>query len=196
MQMSERGETTTSGHARRFILRRGVIAVLFSIVCAATTALAQTVTHHYDRAAAFSQYKTYAWTRGTELTDANHERVVRAIDAALTGKGLARVDATASPDVLVAYHASFEIDASTGLGGGNRWGGAGQRFLIGTLAIDISDARTGAVVWQSLFSCDMRPNATPEIRSKNLTKATERMFKEYPPKPERPSMVAGNTERR
>jgi hypothetical protein len=194
--MIERGETSTLGHAKRFILRRGVIAVLFWIVCAATTAVAQSVTHSYNRAATFSQYKTYAWTRGTELTDANHERVVRAIDAALVGKGLARVEATASPDVLVAYHASFEIDASAGSGGAG-WGKARvQRFLVGTLVIDLSDARTGAIVWQSLFSCDMRPNATPEIRSKNLTKATERMFKDYPPKPERPSVVAGNTQRR
>src|SRR5262245_62701393 len=99
--MIERGEASTLDHAKRFILRRGVIAVCFWIVCAATTALAQTVTYHYDRAANFSQYETYAWTRGTELTDANHERVVRAIDAALVAKGLARVEATASPDVLV-----------------------------------------------------------------------------------------------
>jgi Domain of unknown function (DUF4136) len=115
MQMIERGETSTLGHVKRF-LRRGVVAVSLWIVFAATTALAQRVTYDYDRAATFSHYKTYAWTRGTELTDANHERVVRAIDAALGAKGLARVEATASPDVLVAYHANFEIDASAGLG--------------------------------------------------------------------------------
>ena len=72
-------------------------------------ALAQSVTYDYDRAASFSNYKTYAWTRGTELTDElNHARVVRAIDAALVAKGLARVEPSANPDVLVAYHASFD----------------------------------------------------------------------------------------
>ena len=35
-----------------------------------TIALAQSVTYDYDRAANFSHYKTYAWTRGTELTAA------------------------------------------------------------------------------------------------------------------------------
>jgi hypothetical protein len=188
MQMIERGEASTLKHAKRFILRRGVIAVFFGIVFAAATALAQSVTWDYDRAARFSNYKTYAWTRGTELTDANHQRVVRAIDAALAGKGLARVEATASPDVLVAYHANVEIDASAGLG-------AGQRVLVATLVIDISDARTGATVWQSHFTSDMRTTATPESRDKKIAKATEKMFKNYPPKAERASVVAQNTQR-
>ena len=30
-----------------------------------TMALAQSVTYDYDRAANFSNYRTYAWTRGT-----------------------------------------------------------------------------------------------------------------------------------
>ena len=52
-----------------------------------TIAFAQNVTYDYDRAANFSNYKTYAWIRGTELTDElNHARVVRAIDAALLAR--------------------------------------------------------------------------------------------------------------
>ena len=197
--MIEQGKTSTLADAKRVILRRSVIAVCVWIVFAATSALAQTVTYNYDGAATFSDYKTYAWTRGTELTDASHERVVRAIDTALRAKGLARVEATASPDVLVAYHANFESDGSTGLGaaglGGGRWGAGGQRFLLVTLAIDISDARAGATVWRSHFSCDMRSTAPPESRGKKIAEATERMFKNYPPKPERPSVAARNTQR-
>jgi Domain of unknown function (DUF4136) len=97
------------------------IATYLTSVCltlVGTMALAQSVTYDYDRAANFSKYRTYAWTRGTELTDElNHARVVRAIDAALVGKGLLRVETSATPDVLVAYHASFdknlEITGST-----------------------------------------------------------------------------------
>jgi hypothetical protein len=86
----------------------------------ATTALAQSVTYDYDRATDFSKYKTFAWARGTELTDElNHARVVRAIDAALVGKRLTRVEPSATPDVLVAYHASFERNVEiTGLSQG------------------------------------------------------------------------------
>jgi Domain of unknown function (DUF4136) len=160
----------------------------------ATMALAQSVTYDYDRAADFSKYKTYAWTRGTELADAlNHARVVRAIDGALAAKGLARVESSASPDVLVAYHASFdrnlEITGSAhGWGpfglGGDRWGSAMvQPVLIGTLVVDMSDARTGAMVWRSLASSDIRPTDKAESRDKKIAKATEKMFRNYPPKP-------------
>ena len=159
-----------------------------------TIALAQSITYDYERAANFSSYKTYAWTRGTELTDElNHARLVRGIDAALVRKGLARVEPGASPDVFVAYHASvdknLEITGSAhGLGpfglGGDRWGSARvQPLLVGTLVVDISDALTSAIVWRSLASSDIRPTDKPENRDNKIAKATEKMFKNYPPKP-------------
>jgi Domain of unknown function (DUF4136) len=159
-----------------------------------TIALAQSVTYDYDRAVHFATYKTYAWAHGTELTDElNHARVVRALDAVLAAKGLARVEASANPDALVAYHASFdtniEITGSThGWGpvglGADRWGSARvQPVLVGTLVVDISDARTKAIVWRSLASSDIRPTDKPQSRDKKIAKATEKMFKNYPPKP-------------
>ena len=123
----------------------------------------------------------------------NHARIVRAIDAALVAKGLAQVESSANPDVLVAYHASFdknlEISGSVhGWGpfdlGGDRWGSARvQPVLVGTLVVDISDARRSAIVWRSLASSDIRPTDKPESRDKKIAKATEKMFKNYPPKP-------------
>jgi hypothetical protein len=158
-----------------------------------TMALAQSVTYDYDRAANFSKYRTYAWSRGTGLTDElNHARVVRAIDAALVGKGLMHVETSANPDVLVAYHASFdknlEITGSAhGWGpiglGGDRFGSARvQPVVVGSLVVDISDARTKAIVWRSLASSDIRPTDKPETRDKKIAKATEKMFRNYPPK--------------
>ena len=76
----------------------------------------------------------------------------------------------------------------TGLGplglGGDRFGSARvQPVLVGTLVVDISDARTRAIVWRSLASSDIRPTDKPESRDKKIAKATEKMFKNYPPKP-------------
>jgi hypothetical protein len=172
------------------------IATYLTIVCVtllATITLAQSVTYDYDRTASYSKFKTYAWTRGTELTDElNHARVVRAIDAALVRKGLARVEPSANPDVLVAYHASFEKNleitgSAHGWGpiglGGDRFGSARvQPVVVGTLVVDISDARTNAVVWRSLASSDIRSTDKPETRDKKIAKATEKMFRNYPPK--------------
>src|SRR4029450_8216173 len=149
----------------------------------ATMALAQSVTYDYDRAASFSNYKTYAWTRGTELADElNHGRVVRAIEAALVAKGLARVEPRGNPDVLVAYHASFdtnlEIAGSTyawgpfGLGGDRSGLARVQPVLVGTLGVGISDARTHSIVWRSLASSDIRPTDKPESRDKKIGTAT------------------------
>ena len=172
-------------------MRIATFATCVWLILLGTMALAQSVTYDYDRAANFSNYKTYAWTRGTELTDdLNHARVVRAIDGALVTKGLARVEPGANPDVLVTYHASFDKTLEiTGtahgwgpFGLGDRWGSARvQPVLVGTLVVDISDARTNALVWRSLASSDIRPNDKPETREKKITQATEKMFKNYPP---------------
>ena len=123
----------------------------------------------------------------------NHARVVRAVDAALVAKGLARGEPGANPDVLVAYHASFdknlEISGSAhGWGpfglGGDRWGSARvQPLLVGTLVVDIIDARRSAIVWRSLATSDIRATDKPESRDKKVAKATEKMFKNYPPRP-------------
>jgi predicted nucleic acid-binding protein len=174
-------------------MRMTTLLTSVSLTLLATMALAQSVTYEYDRAANFSNYKRYAWTRGTELPDTLiHARVVGAIDAALAAKGLVRVEPAASPDLLVAYHASFEknleITGSTHgfepFGLGDRWGAATvQPVLVGTLVVDLSDARTHAMVWRSLASSDVRPGDKPETRDKKLARATQKMFKNYPPKP-------------
>src|SRR4029453_437336 len=134
-QMVEWGDTSAVRVKQRLNQKEKKMRLLTYLTSAcltllATMALAQSVTYDYDRAADFSKYKTYAWTRGTELADPlNHARIVRAIDDALGAKGLARVESSASPDVLVAYHASFdrnlEITGSAHGGGPFGLGGDG-----------------------------------------------------------------------
>ena len=48
-------------------MRIATLATAIWLTLLGTIALAQSVTYDYDRAANFSNYKTYAWTRGTEL---------------------------------------------------------------------------------------------------------------------------------
>jgi hypothetical protein len=169
-------------------------ATAASLTLFGTIALAQSVNYDYDRAANFSRFKTYAWVRGTELTDAlNHGRVVRSIEIQLGAKGLSKVDPGAHPDVLVAYHASFDknlqINAYGSGFGGPRFGGlrtgtaTTQEILTGTLVVDVLDANTKSIVWRGMATGDLDTSASPEKREKNINKAGQKLFKNYPPKP-------------
>ncbi len=175
-------------------MRIATFATAVGAALLGTVAIAQTVTYDFDRAANFGKYKTYAWTRGTELADQlNHARVVRSIEGQLATKGLTKVDATGTPDLLIAYHTSFDknlqINAwSSGYGaprfGGLRSGTATtQEIVTGTLVVDLLDAGTKSIVWRGLASAELDPAAKPDKREKNLNKATTKLFKNYPPKP-------------
>jgi hypothetical protein len=164
-----------------------------ALALGSTGAFAQTVSYDFDKGADFSRLKTYAWTKGTELGDAlNHKRVVSAVDAQLQARGMVRVEAGANPDVLVAYHASFDRDLSvngfaTGFGpyrfGPGRSGTARvEKILVGTLVVDMVDAKTKTIVWRATAVKEVDTKASPEKREKNINKAAEKLFKNYPPK--------------
>ena len=156
-----------------------------------TVAVAQTVTYDFDKSTDFSKFKSYTWVQGTVLNDElNHNRIVSAVDAQLTSRGLARVEAGARPDLLVAYHASFDKDLqitgfSSGWGGyrfpANRSGTArAEEILVGTLAVDLVDAATGTIVWRGMATKEVDVKANPERREKNINRAAEKLFKNSP----------------
>ena len=168
--------------------------VAAGVLLLAATVLAQSVTCDFDRTAKFTRFRTYAWTRGTELDDQlNHARVVRSIENQLGAKGLAKVDAGANPDVLVAYHTSFDrnlqIDAFGSAWAGPCVGGmrsataTTQEIPTGTLVIDLLDARRHAIVWRGTASGEIDPTAKPGKRERNISRTAERLFKNYPPRP-------------
>lgn len=164
-----------------------------SLVFASSAIRAQDVTYDFDKAADFSSFKTYTWVRGTPLNDElNHKRIINAVDAQLASKGFSKVEMGANPDVLVAYHASFNRNLqingfSSGWGGyrfgGNRSGTARvDEILIGTLVVDMVDARSKTIVWRGTATKEVDVKASPEKREKNINKAAEKLFKNYPPK--------------
>jgi hypothetical protein len=158
-----------------------------------TFTFAQNTSYDFDRTAAFSRYKTYAWVKGTPVPDAlNDKRIVSAVEAQLVAKGLTRVPAGAPADLLVAYHATFdknlEINGFSSGWGGYRFGGGRSgratvdEILVGTIAIDLVEAATKTIVWRGIASGEVDPNAKPEKREKNIQKAAVKLFKNYPPK--------------
>ena len=174
-------------------MNTATLARIAAFAMLGTTMLAQSVTTDYDRSANFASFKTYAWIRGTEVPDQlNHKRIVQSIDAQLADEGMRRVDESADPDALIAYHVNLDRDLqingfSSGWGayrwGGNRSGTArAEEIIVGTLVVDMIDAHTRTIVWRGTAAKDVDQGASAEKRDQNARKAMEKLFKNYPPK--------------
>lgn len=172
-------------------MRQFRIALIVALAVMATGVFAQHVTFDFDRRTDFTRFRTYAWVTGHDLPDSfNHQRVTAAVNRQLILRGLTVVPVTDRPDVLVAYHASFDRDLRiTGFSsgwGGYRFGAARSgvartdEILTGTLAVDVVDARTNLIVWRATAVKEINPSARPDERDRNIGKAVEKLFKQYP----------------
>ena len=171
------------------------VVITAAILSLPTVALAQKTSYDFDKTATFSGYKTYALKDGTKVGNPLiDDRIVAAIESQLAAKGLKKSDA---PDVTVVYHIAFDkqqdISAySTGAGPhGYRWGGGWgatttdvrvREILIGTLVIDVADAKKSELVWRGMGVKEVDTQAKPDKRDKNINQAVEKIFKNYPPK--------------
>jgi hypothetical protein len=159
------------------------------LVLLARGAAAQDVNYDYDRHANFSGYQTYAWVGGTTLSadDLNHARIVAAVDSQLAMKGLAQEDSTGNPDVQIFYQVGLRQDLefngydnrSAVPDGGPSWARA-KPVPVGTLVVEIIDAKSHALVWRAAATKDLDLGQSPERWERNLNKAVEKMFKHYP----------------
>lgn len=161
-------------------------------------AAAQKTTYDFDKTAPFASFKTYSVKDGTktknELID---KRLDAAIEAQMKAKGFTRNDS--NPDVFVVYHIAFDEQkdissySSGPMYGGYGWGWGGgwgttttdvrvREILVGTLAVDIVDAKTKQMAWRGLGTKEINTTAKPEKRDENINKAMEKIFKNYPPK--------------
>jgi len=169
-----------------------IATLIAGVALFGTITFAQSINYDFDKSANFAAFRTYTWVRGAAVPDAlNHDRIVGAINAQLAGKRLTMVGRQQNPDLLVAYHASFDRDLQiTGFGTG--WGGfrfAGSQsgvartdeIVTGTLIVDMVDARTRTIVWRGTATKEVNMNAKPEQRDKNINRAAEKLFKNFPP---------------
>jgi hypothetical protein len=159
-------------------------------------ALAQKVTYDFDKTANFAAFKTYALKDGTKVGQPLiDDRLVGAIESALAAKGFTKAEA--NPDVYVVYHVAFDKQqdiSSFSSGGGYGpygWGWGGgfsststqvRDILIGTLVIDMADAKKGQIAWRGMGVKEVNTTAKPDKRDKSITNAVNKIFKNYPPK--------------
>jgi hypothetical protein len=152
------------------------------------TAFAQKVVTDNDPKAPFASYKTYGWGTGTPAANPfGEKRIHDGVDERMAKAGFKQVEA--NPDVIVATHAvtkeEKELSAS-GYRGGLRWGGMGTAsvatytYTVGSLVVDLYDAKTKALVWRGAATDSL--DEKPEKNAEKIVKALDKLFKAYPPK--------------
>ena len=155
-----------------------------AVLLLGTNAWAQDVSYDYDKSADFAALTNYVWVNGGRVTDdLNHQRILGAVDQQLAAKGNHKVDSVAGADLLVTYHLVISQDVQVNGNGYrlNRLASARVEAVpVGALVVEIVNARTHQTVWRGIVSDDLDPKASPEKREKNLNKAVEKLFKNYP----------------
>ena len=170
-------------------------ALLFMVVCA----YGQDVHYNYDRSANFAAYKTYQWVDlpGGAVADQLIDQAIKqAVDEQLAQKGLTRVEKNA--DLYVGYHAGIHEEKSVnlwstgdGFGGWGVWGGWGSGTVqgetstisVGTLMVDMYDPGKKQLIWRGGASKTIDLKKDSDKNYKNLQKAMAKLFKNYPPQP-------------
>lgn len=174
-------------HARPLL--SAVAALTFAFVAGCSSV---STTVDYDHNVDFGRYRTYSWRDGHPANPIADRRIKDAVDSVLASRGLRRVDGDG--DLSVVYHgrASREIVVDTwdaGWGYGWRWrrfGGPGvatvREIPVGTLIVDLVDARDKELVWRGTATRVIDREATPAEKSADVNEAVAKMFRSFPPR--------------
>lgn len=163
------------------------------LLLTASSALSQDISYEFDHTADFSKFKTYKWITLESvapiegLTD---EQIKAALGAALTRKGLTKVEGDSAADLLIGYqtteHFEEQFAGYPGWSPGPGWHstGSGKAWELhkGKLAVAMYDVAKHELVWRGVAS-KAYPKAypQPEKRQKNLSKAVDKLMENYPP---------------
>ena len=171
-------------NVQRTIFASAGIALLF-----ATASFAQQVKTDYDRSADFRQYKTYSWEKVQTQDPLWVDRIKQAVNGALTAKGLTPVDSGGDVAIVAIEMTKNQHTLNTfydGFGGGWRWGGGFgdatttvDNYKVGTLVVDLFDAKTKKIIWRGSSSDTLSDKSDKNI--KNLDKGVQKMFDHFPP---------------
>ena len=170
------------------------IATFFVFIAAS---FAQQVKTDYDHNANFGQYRTYSWEKVQTKDPLLVDRIKDAVNGALTAKGWTQVDSGADVSIVAMEITQQQQTLNTfydGLGGGwgwRRFGGGGfgdattttETYQVGSLVVDLFDAKTKTLIWRGSSSDTLSNNA--QKNTKNLDKGVQKMFAHFPPEEKR-----------
>jgi hypothetical protein len=158
-----------------------MLACLTSVV-----ALGQTVSVNYNKSQNFSQYHTYAWATDNANQIQNSILAQQAksdIDSAMQGKGLQLVQESANPDIILTASGGMKQETSYSAMGMRGFGGGmgtitPEQNVIGTMIVDLYDAKTKSLVWRGIAQNTLSNNGNKN--SQMVSKAVVKMFKQWP----------------
>src|SRR5229473_5931558 len=166
-----------------------IFASVGIVLLAATASFAQQVKTDYDRSTDFSHYKTYSWEKVQTQDPLLVDRIKEAVNADLTAKGWTPVNSGGDVSIIAIEVAHNQQTLNTfydGFGGGWRWGGGFgnatttvDNYKVGTLVVDLFDAKSKQVIWRGSSSDTLSDKSDKNI--KNLDKGVQKMFDHFPP---------------
>lgn len=166
-----------------------VTAVVALVMLSANVAMGQQVSVDYDKETNFGAYRTFMWMKEpATVNPLDRQRVVSEVNAALAAKGLTLV--AADGDLCVAAHTATQEERTLSTFydgfGGWRWRGGGfgtatttvSTYEVGTLVVDVFDARTKEAIWRGVSMKAL--SADPAKNARNLNKAITKLFERWP----------------
>ena len=173
-------------------VQRAVFLLMGIVLLFAGKLSAQDVKTDYDRKADFGKYKTYSWEQVKTKNPLDADRIKNDVNAVLAGKGWTQVNSGGDVSIVAMEITKNQQTLNTyydGFGGGWGWrgfgGGLGEAttttdtYKVGTLVLDLFDAKTKQLLWRGTSSDTLSNNSDKNI--KNLDKGVEKMFKQFPP---------------
>ena len=173
---------------------KAVFVLMVTILLFAHYSFAQQVKTDYDRSANFTQYETYSWGGVKTEDPLLIDRIKAAVNSVLTAKGWTQVESGSDVSVMALRMTRAQQTLDTfydGFGGGWGWRGFGSggfgesttttdTYEVGTLVIDLFDAKTKQLLWRGFSSATLSTNSNKNTQ--NLDKGVAKMFKEFPPR--------------
>jgi hypothetical protein len=172
----------------------GLVAV-FTVGCGYSIKTAT----DYDKSVSFSNYHSFSILKGNSSGNAlMDQRAASDVKGALTSKGWMEVPEGQAQTTVVIHTATktkhtYET-MYDGWGGGwgwrRGWGGGGgfgnattfvNDYKVGTLVVDIFDAKTKQAIWHGNASDVMSNNATKNAQA--TEQAIDKLFSNFPPAP-------------
>jgi hypothetical protein len=151
-----------------------------------TIATGQQVSVNYNHSQSFVQYHTYAWgsNNSNQIQNSILAQVAQQdINSALQAKGWQMVQENQNPDVIVTANVGLRQQTSysawgmRGIGGG-MGGITPEQNVMGTLIVDLYDAKNQSLIWRGIAQNTLSNNGNKNQQM--VGKAVQKMFKQWP----------------